>query len=511
MVDRVKRRSSMRAEKEAALLSQSAPSSARLASTTTPRRGFPDASDAGSVSGYSTMGRVRRSRLQEEALEARVNTLESKVFWYQDAVHEQHLQSQLVDAKQKLALDQVNELEAERQRRAKESGGKGSLGLERAELRKREAKVRKLKSSLAINEERVADALKVNTIFADTINQLRRGRKDFILEMRRLDERDRSTVSDMKHFSQAANLSLDEKEKLEAKHKRHLFEYANEVNAWEHTVGNLDSEIHNLDSSIKALNDEEEAAVEAERRAQYLQLKRARDGLQKRELRLGYLQNQVRGQEMDFQRLHRIMGVKFLPEKPESVQDIISASLQHDERNASLLGFVGVQNQQMESLQDELAFFAAEEARIAAASARSSHGAHKSSERAHRLLESEEALALATAELHAQLEGICPAVEGLFALLGAKPPEGDADGGLFALKGCRPDTIPDYLRALDIELRELHARAMAVPSGADKSLSSRLAGFTREKVVDNHPSVLELHKELEAAAQKQAQAKQDTS
>ena len=84
-------------------------------------------------------------------------------------------------------------------------------------------------------------------------------------------------------------------------------------------------------------------------------------------------------------------------------------------------------------------------------------------------------------------------------------------GNVGACKGCRPDTIPDYLRALDIELRELHARAMAVPSGADKSLSSRLAGFTREKVVDNHPSVLELHKELEAAAQKQAQAKQDTS
>ena len=91
--------------------------------------------------------------------------------------------------------------------------------------------------------------------------------------------------------------------------------------------------------------------MEAERRAQYLQLKRARDGLQKRELRLGYLQNQVRGQEMDFQRLHRIMGVKFMPEKPESVQEIISKSLEHEERNASLLAFVGVQNHQMEELQ----------------------------------------------------------------------------------------------------------------------------------------------------------------
>ena len=159
--------------------------------------------------------------------------------------------------------------------------------------------MRKLKSSLAINEERVSDALKVNNVFADTINQLRRGRKDFIIQMRKLDERDRSTVTDMKHFSQGASVSLDEKEKLEAKHKRHLFEYSNEVHTWEHTVGTLDSEIQSLDTAIKRLNDEEEAALEAERRTQYMQLKRARDGMQKRELRLGYLQNQVCGQEME--------------------------------------------------------------------------------------------------------------------------------------------------------------------------------------------------------------------
>ena len=39
-------------------------------------------------------------------------------------------------------------------------------------------------------------------------------------------------------------------------------------------------------------------------------LKAKRDSDEKRELKLGYLQNHVRGQEMDFQRLHRIMGVK---------------------------------------------------------------------------------------------------------------------------------------------------------------------------------------------------------
>jgi len=502
MVERVKRRSN------AAHLSQSAPSSARLPSTA-PRRARPDSSDAGSTSGESTIGRVRRSREAEVALRARVGVLESKVFWYQDAVHEQHLQSQLVDAKQKLALDQVLELEAQRVKRADEAGGKGALGLEKAAQRKRDSTARKLKSSLAINEERVADALKVNTLRADNINQLRRGRKDFMIQMRKLDERDRSTVADMKHFAQGSNVSLDEKEKFEAKLKRHLFEYSNEVHSWEHTVAGLDSEISSLDTAIKKLNNGEEAALEAERRAQYMQLKRARDGLQKRELRLGYLQNQVRGQEMDFQRLHRIMGVKFLPEKPESVQDIISASLKHEERNTSLLGFVTVQNQQLESLHDDLAFFDAEEQRLATELERSSHGAHKSSERAHKMLESEEALSMATTDLHAQLACICPAVEQLFALLAAKPPEGD--GGLFALKGCRPDTIPDYLRALDIELRDLHGRAMVVPGGVDRASNARLAGFTREKVVDNHPSVLELRKELEAAAQKQAQAKHDAS
>ena len=81
------------------------------------------------------------------------------------------------------------------------------------------------------------------------------------------------------------------------------------------------------------------------------------------------------------------------------------------------------------------------------------------------------------------------------------------DGGLLALKGCRPDTLPDYLKALDVELKALHLKALNLPSGADRSLNARLSGFTQYKVVETHPSVIELRKELEAAAQKQAQAK----
>ena len=49
----------------------------------------------------------------------------------------------------------------------------------------------------------------------------------------------------------------------------------------------------------------------------------------------------------------RHLGVKFTPEKPESVQEIIAASLRHDERNASLLAFSGVQARQIDELTEE--------------------------------------------------------------------------------------------------------------------------------------------------------------
>ena len=73
--------------KQAALLSQSAPSSARLSSTAPRRDRGLDPSDAGSISGDSTMGTMRRSKNAEEALQDRVNTLESKVFWHAQHGH----------------------------------------------------------------------------------------------------------------------------------------------------------------------------------------------------------------------------------------------------------------------------------------------------------------------------------------------------------------------------------------------------------------------------------------
>ena len=104
--------------------------------------------------------------------------------------------------------------------------------------------------------------------------------------------------------------------------------------------------------------------MQHQRQEQFRSVKLQRDDDQKRELKLGYLQNHVRGQEMDFQRLHRIMGVKFTPEKPDSVQEIVKASLSHEQRNASLLHYVGVQNMQIEEIEEHVRALEKEEAAL---------------------------------------------------------------------------------------------------------------------------------------------------
>lgn len=424
----------------------------------------------------------------------------------QDAIHDQELRAQLIEAEQKGILDQTTELAAARTRKAEESGMRvGAQRLEKEAQRKMMVELARLKKCLEVNEERVTDAQKVNRMHAGTINQLRRGRKDFMAQMRKMDEREHSMTADMKHFAAGSNAALDEKEKVEAKLKRQVFEYKLEVHAWENTIQQLDEELRGLEQSIAEAHAEEAAHLEKMRQRQYVALKGARDAEQKRELRLGYLQNQVRGQEMDFQRLHRIMGVKFVPEKPESVGEIVAVSLKHEERNASLLAFVGVQNRQVDELQEELSKLDAEAVQLEAQRVSAVAEAYASVEHAQRQSSTDSRLHDAISTLQTQLETLCPAVEGLVNLLDAAPP--DDDGGLLELKGFRPDTLPDYLKALDVVAKELHNRALNLPSAQDNNRNPRLAGFQNPKVVEPHPSVIELRKELEVAAQKQAQAK----
>eukprot|EP00966_Prymnesium_polylepis_P097788 2264623-Prymnesium_polylepis.1 len=199
-------------------------------------------------------------------------------------------------------------------------------------------------------------------------------------------------------------------------------------------------ELQALDEKFAQANMAEEEFQQQLRQGNFRSLKAKRDSDQKRELKLGYLQNHVRGQEMDFQRLHRIMGVKFTPEKPESVMEIVSTSLKHEQRNASLLHYVGVQTAQIEDLQDDLRKLEREENDLGKQQTTREEGrlvevAHGSKNETyiHRM----EAVSSTQAE---QLQQLCPIVISLCDVTGALI---DPSGEL-ALKGCRPDTLADH-------------------------------------------------------------------
>lgn len=244
------------------------------------------------------------------------------------------------------------------------------------------------------------------------------------------------------------------------------------------------------------------------RQESFRSLKAKRDSDQKRELRLGYLQNHVRGQEMDFQRLHRIMGVKFTPEKPDSVQDIVKASLSHEQRNASLLHYVGVQTAQIEDIEEQLRDLEAQESSL---SEDAQTMALKGVEMANftaRLDRTSEATLGGIAKRDEMLQKLIPVVGGLCTLTGAAERSDAEDGGILSLKGCRPDTLSDYLRLVDVSIKELRARAESLPTATGNEW---LRDFLAYKCVQGHPTVTELRKDLEAAAQKQKEQKAEYS
>ena len=82
----------------------------------------------------------------------------------------------------------------------------------------------------------------------------------------------------------------------------------------------------------------------------------------------------------------------------------------------------------------------------------------------------------------------------------------DGEDSVLDLKGCRADTLSDFLRLIDIQVREMHLRAATLPTAAGNEW---LRDFLKPKViVEPRVSVLETRKELEAAAQKQKEMKE---
>ena len=458
--------------------------------------GAPSVADSNAESGVFGSGGSGKASAQ-------VREIERKAFWYQDAIHEQELQQQLLDAKIKTLSEEVQQVLDQRNKQP-ELRGVGAANAEKELAKRQQREKSRLSRTLQVSEERVADAERLNRATVASINKMRRGRADFLQQMSKLDQRVNEMVTDMKHFAAAAHASLDEKEKVESRLKRQQYDYRNELAHNEHVFENLSEQLQVLDERISYGRQAEEDFLQAERQKQYRGVQNQRDAEQKRELRLGFLQNHVRGQEMDFQRLHRIMGVKFTPEKPDSVQDIVKASLNHEQRNASLLHYVGVLNVQSEEIEETVRQLEAEEKRLQLEQAKAEEAGVVSKAQVERAERSAVAVLEGIEKRNADLGKLCPLVETLCGLMGGASMVATDDGGALALKGCRPDTLADYLRLMDVAVRELRDKAHSLPTAQGNEW---LRDFLSYKEINTHPTVMEIRADLEEQAVKQKEAK----
>jgi hypothetical protein len=441
---------------------------------------------------------------------------ERKLFFYQDAICDLELQTQLLNQRETEIRDELARMQL-----ALSKGGVGkNARITDAQLTRERAKMMR---TLEVSEERVSEAERLNRDTVTLINKLRKGRADFLRRMRNSNEREAAMVGDMKRFGQSAHASLDEKEKLEARLKRSQFEYGIELRDYDKRAASLEEQIEELNTNIERAKNAENHYMEQEKQAQFSSLKQRREVVQRREIRLGYAKSQVQLMEADFERLRLAVGVETEagslhsdnPSGLQSVHELVSASLQNEERNSSLVSFVEVQVAQAQALEAEIAQYEEQYQRLLHARQDESHSSAQSNERQARAAEQIGGINASIDAHETVLSQLCEPVQLLFDRLGCTAP--NDDGGLFKLKGCRPDTLTDYIRLIDDELRVRHVkaqhllpepveevdpRAVAPPEPKPKrSALEVLEQFTRAAEVLDYTPVEQVRRELEKAAQ----------
>ena len=140
MVERVKRQATSRQQRDS--LAASAPPSARLVSSTQSERHTHSLDDtmsaASSRKALSVADTLAETGLPPTRNQAR--EIERKLFWYQDAIHEQELQQQLLEQKIRGLADELTQA-LDRRRQHPELKGVGAVHLEK-ELHKRQLRER---------------------------------------------------------------------------------------------------------------------------------------------------------------------------------------------------------------------------------------------------------------------------------------------------------------------------------------------------------------------------------
>ena len=165
------------------------------------------------------------------------------------------------------------------------------------------------------------------------------------------------------------------------------------------------------------------------------------------------------------------------------MQDIVKASLNHEQRNQSLLHYVGVQNVQTEELEEQLRALEQEEKVLIAELAKAEEAGVSSKAQAERAERSAASILAGIAKREEDLAKLCPIVETLCKLTGAI--EMVATGGAPA-SGPPPRHPGRPLALMDVAVRDLRAKAQ----GLLTAQATRPRDFLQE--INTHPTVMEI-------------------
>merc|ERR1740130_1530899 len=160
---------------------------------------------------------------------------------------------------------------------------------------------------------------------------------------------------DTSFLTQAAHASLDQREKVKGKFMAAQRDAQQEREQKLSIIKELTERSAMLDDDWGLRESELEDLEEARKRKLYISGRLRRGELEAKETRYGFLANQVKGWDGEFQRLQAFTGMdsKYTPGEGHIVDEITNRFLEKERANTSLLRYLHEQQAEMTEIDDE--------------------------------------------------------------------------------------------------------------------------------------------------------------
>lgn len=270
----------------------------------------------------------------------------NQVHYYIRAIQMEQLQQQDLDAD----LQQISEAMSRAVRDAQ--GGDATLGQQRSKISKQLAIMHNRCSHLSVKASRTSSS---NATHRLQVDDLRREKQTHRVTMERLRVKAAKMDEDIAFLTQSAHTALDQREKVKGKFMAAQRDMHQEREQKLSAIKDLVQRAKMLDGDWGLRESEIANAEETRRRRSYVAGRQRRSELEMAETRFGFLSNQVKGWDSEFERLQSFTGMssKFEPGQPHIVDEITSRFLKKEGTHTSILRFLHEQQCEMVALAEE--------------------------------------------------------------------------------------------------------------------------------------------------------------